>query len=243
MKGRIQLPQYTAAVLRTANPILLSSEIVYESDTARCKRGDGTTQWNSLPYATDGEVVPPLLWKVIDSVLYVKPAADAGNPVLKRCKVGILHYKNAHCRHRTGAGGVKIDRPQNVGFKVVQDKFTGAEVAWTAVRIDPKPFKADAMCDEWMPVISTEDLFERWVEYVIDPSFSGGGKFRLHRGNNIVYRYCGTDLNGLIYQKVSFYSGIVLFVTDAKGRRVEGPRSYFKVASDNSNLQITITHI
>ena len=31
---------------------------------------------------------------------------------------------------------------------------------------------------------------------------------------------------------VSFYSGVVLFVGGAK-RRIEGPRSYFKVAASN----------
>lgn len=54
MKGRLQLPMYTAAALTTANPVLLKGEIVYESDTSRRKIGDGATTWNALPYDGDG---------------------------------------------------------------------------------------------------------------------------------------------------------------------------------------------
>ena len=235
---------YTAVALLAANPLLLKGEVVYESDTGRRKIGDGMAKWNQIPYAADTEAVPALLWKVVDSVLYVKPAIDASNPILKRCKVGILHYKNARGRYRTGAGGVTIDRPQNKGFKVVQDEFRGAIApSYTNVQINPIPFNADALHDGWMPVISAHDLFERYVEIVSDPEFSGGSKFILHRGNNKVNRYSGTDSAGLIYQKVSFYSGIVLFFVDSKNRRIEGPRSYFKVTADNCNMNIAITHI
>lgn len=51
LKGRTQHPAYTAAVLKAKNPVLLKGEVVYESDTTRHKIGDGTTAWNTLPYA------------------------------------------------------------------------------------------------------------------------------------------------------------------------------------------------
>lgn len=50
MKGRLQLPMYTAAALAAANPLLLKGEVVYESDTNRRKIGDGATAWNALSY-------------------------------------------------------------------------------------------------------------------------------------------------------------------------------------------------
>lgn len=51
LKGRTQHPAYTAAALKAKNPVLLKGEVVYESDTLKHKIGDGTTAWNTLPYA------------------------------------------------------------------------------------------------------------------------------------------------------------------------------------------------
>nr|DAO66016.1 MAG TPA: hyaluronidase [Caudoviricetes sp.] len=51
LKGRTQHPAYTAAELTAKNPVLLKGEVVYESDTTRHKIGNGTTAWNTLPYA------------------------------------------------------------------------------------------------------------------------------------------------------------------------------------------------
>lgn len=48
---------YTASQLSTENPILQLGEIGYETDTHLLKVGDGTTKWNSLPYAGDGNSV------------------------------------------------------------------------------------------------------------------------------------------------------------------------------------------
>ena len=98
IQTRTQLPVYTAEALAAKNPVLLKGEIVYESDTGRHKLGDGTTAWNTLAYASDVEKVPALRWKVQGGMLYVKPATDPADPILKRCSVGILHYKNARVR-------------------------------------------------------------------------------------------------------------------------------------------------
>lgn len=176
MKGRIQHSKYLAAELETANPLLLDGEIVYESDTGRSKIGDGITRYDRLPYTTDAEAIPALSWKVQDGMLCVKPATDLMNPILERCSVGILHYKNARKRYQEDQTGRRQKRPKNSGFKLVQDTFARGELAWTAVRINPVPF--DLTADRhtgWMPVISVRNLFERWVTTIPDPKYSGGG--------------------------------------------------------------------
>ncbi|WP_302586092.1 hypothetical protein [uncultured Alistipes sp.] len=55
MIGRIQHPSYPAAALTAANPLLLTGEVAYESDTRRHKVGDGATAWCDLPYANNYE--------------------------------------------------------------------------------------------------------------------------------------------------------------------------------------------
>ena len=140
IQTRTQLPVYTAETLAAKNPVLLKGEIVYESDTGRHKLGDGTTAWNTLAYASDVEKVPALRWKVQGGMLYVKPATDPADPILKRCSVGILHYKNARVRKSSAA---KL-RPTSSGFKLVQDRFSRDELSWTSTRIDPIPFESDS---------------------------------------------------------------------------------------------------
>ena len=204
IQTRTQLPVYTAETLAAKNPVLLKGEIVYESDTGRHKLGDGTTAWNTLAYASDVEKVPALRWKVQGGMLYVKPATDPADPILKRCSVGILHYKNARVR-----------------------KSSAAKLRPTS---------------GWLPVISVEALFGRWVTRISDTSYCGKVKFDLHRGINICGRGAGQDEFGKLKMYVSFYSGVVLFVGDAQ-RRIEGPRSYFKVAASNCGLTPSVLHI
>lgn len=242
MIGRIQHPIYTAAALTAANPVLLKGEIVYESDTGRRKMGNGTTAWADLPYTSDAEAVPALLWKVENQMLYVKAATDPDNPILKRCSVGILHYKNAKLRkHTNPVTGVKTSKPNCAGFKLVQDKFAYPNIPWTSVRIDPMPYLAQG--SGWMPLIWARALFSRWVEKVSDPDFSGGGKFLIHMGTrtgNLTLER--RDPAGKILMRVSFYAGVVLFTGDAH-KRVEGPRSFFKVTASNNVDSLSITHI
>ena len=56
---RVQIAQRkdTASNWTSANPILLSGEFGYESDTKKFKIGDGTTSWNSLAYLYDAKLV------------------------------------------------------------------------------------------------------------------------------------------------------------------------------------------
>jgi hypothetical protein len=52
MATRIQVRRDTLANWTLFNPVLANGEITYVTDTAFIKVGDGTTAWNSLPYAT-----------------------------------------------------------------------------------------------------------------------------------------------------------------------------------------------
>ena len=47
---RLQLRHDTAANWTAANPRLLSGEVGIETDTNRMKIGNGSLNWNSLPY-------------------------------------------------------------------------------------------------------------------------------------------------------------------------------------------------
>ena len=48
----------TASNWTTNNPVLLAGELGFETDTNKFKLGDGTTAWNSLPYAVAGSSLP-----------------------------------------------------------------------------------------------------------------------------------------------------------------------------------------
>lgn len=244
MIGRIQHPIYTAVALKTANPVLLDGEIVYESDTGRHKIGDGVSSWNILPYATNAEEVPGVSWKVENGTLYVKPATDLKNPILRRCMVGVLHYKNAKSRYLLNQmTGTRLIRPQNIGFKLVQDCFARTELNWTTVRINPVPFDSSIVdAAGWMPLISVSNIINRWIESIPDPNFAGGGKFALHRGTKIGHKNIGSNALGQTKIQVSFYGGVVLFVNGPK-QRVEGPRAFFKAVVRNSDSTHALMHI
>ena len=50
MAYRIVLRQDTGANWTTNNPVLLSGELGFETDTKRIKLGNGSDRWNALPY-------------------------------------------------------------------------------------------------------------------------------------------------------------------------------------------------
>lgn len=58
MAQQIQIRNGTAAEWTAANPILAVGEFALESDTRKFKIGNGSTAWNSLTYATQGEQGP-----------------------------------------------------------------------------------------------------------------------------------------------------------------------------------------
>jgi hypothetical protein len=51
VKNLIQNRRGTAAQWVSANPVLSAGEAGFETDTGKFKWGNGTTAWNSLPYA------------------------------------------------------------------------------------------------------------------------------------------------------------------------------------------------
>lgn len=51
MAVQIQQRGDTAAAWTAENPVLAEREIGWETDTRKCKIGNGSTAWNSLPYA------------------------------------------------------------------------------------------------------------------------------------------------------------------------------------------------
>lgn len=53
MTAQIQVRRDTSANWTSANPILRSGEIGYETNTGNLKIGDGTLAWASLPYAAE----------------------------------------------------------------------------------------------------------------------------------------------------------------------------------------------
>lgn len=48
--SKLQFRRDTAMTWRALNPVLASGEPGYETDTGKCKIGDGSTAWNDLPY-------------------------------------------------------------------------------------------------------------------------------------------------------------------------------------------------
>lgn len=52
----IKIRRGTAAEWTSANPVLASGEMGFESDTRKFKFGNGTTTWNAMPYASAGGV-------------------------------------------------------------------------------------------------------------------------------------------------------------------------------------------
>lgn len=58
----IQLRRATQAQWATANPVLAGGEVVVETDTRQVKIGNGSTAYNSLPYAfTPGDITNPFV--------------------------------------------------------------------------------------------------------------------------------------------------------------------------------------
>lgn len=57
-KNIFQIRRGTSAQWNTANPVLASGELGYDTDTKVFKIGDGSTQWNSLESASNTGLVP-----------------------------------------------------------------------------------------------------------------------------------------------------------------------------------------
>jgi hypothetical protein len=53
---QIQVRRGTAAQWTSANPVLATGELGFETDTGLLKGGNGSTAWNSLPYVGAGDI-------------------------------------------------------------------------------------------------------------------------------------------------------------------------------------------
>lgn len=90
LNARLKIRNDEAENWTEANPVLLTGEIGYETDTGKLKIGDGTTDWENLPYKTiqtseleDGSVTVNKLAtnsvataKIIDSAVTSSKIAD-----------------------------------------------------------------------------------------------------------------------------------------------------------------------
>jgi hypothetical protein len=84
----IQLRRGTAAQASSDNPTLAAGEIGVETDTGKFKIGDGSSAWNSLPYATDLSRLPASLLTT----------GSAGSPRLRRVTAPYLRGQLAVTR-------------------------------------------------------------------------------------------------------------------------------------------------
>lgn len=55
MAVRLQIRNDTAANWTSVNPVLATGELAIERDSKKFKIGDGSTDWNDLTYATQGQ--------------------------------------------------------------------------------------------------------------------------------------------------------------------------------------------
>lgn len=96
----IQFRRGTAAAWTSANPVLSAGEPGFESDTNKQKIGDGTTAWNSLPYASGGGsgTVESVTGDGVDNT-------DSANPVIS--------FPDASEVEFTPAGGISSTNVQD----------------------------------------------------------------------------------------------------------------------------------
>jgi hypothetical protein len=71
---RFKLRNDTAADWTAANPVLLLGEIGVETDTRRCKIGDGATAWSSLSYYIEGVLARGQASKITSGTIAITSA-------------------------------------------------------------------------------------------------------------------------------------------------------------------------
>jgi hypothetical protein len=75
---QIQLRRGTASQWTSTNPTLAAGEMGVETDTSLTKIGNGSTAWNSLPYAP---ALAPLIFNAQTGTTYTFVLSDAGDVV------------------------------------------------------------------------------------------------------------------------------------------------------------------
>ena len=61
LNSRIQQKQDTAANWKNNNPVLLSGEFGYETDTGKVKIGNGSSHWNDIDYVDSKGGYPEII--------------------------------------------------------------------------------------------------------------------------------------------------------------------------------------
>lgn len=148
----IQHRRGTAAEWTSANPILNSGELGFETDTGKSKVGDGTTNWNTLPYSLGSGGPAP-----------VNVVADAGAATT----IPVTH--DMHDVTMTQDCTFTFDNPARDGFVFVL-VLRGAFVPTFPASVD----WADATPPTYSPVaqytFSTNDGGTTWLGTLV-----GGG--------------------------------------------------------------------
>lgn len=98
---RLQQRNDTAANWTSANPVLAKGEMGIEIDTLNFKFGDGTTAWQSLPYASTEETV-------VDAAF----SDTSENPLQNKVVNEAVHYTN-DTPTVSAIGGVKVGETFN----------------------------------------------------------------------------------------------------------------------------------
>lgn len=134
---------YTATKFSTENPILQDGELGYETDTHLLKIGDGTTKWNSLPYAGDGNSVASVNGKTGTVVL---DATDVG-ALASTTTAGDIGGVAQLSTMPTAAAGNLSSIVQFVGatdtytngyfYKCVSDEQEEPTYSWTRIDVQP----------------------------------------------------------------------------------------------------------
>lgn len=107
---RIQLRRGTAAagVTQWTTQVLYAGEIGYETDTGKFKIGDGTTAWNSLPYAS---VLPSELNELVDD--------RVSNLLVAGSNITLTYNDNANTLTVAASGTSTEDVQDIIGSSVI----------------------------------------------------------------------------------------------------------------------------
>lgn len=172
--AKIQLRHGTAAQWTAANPILLQTELGWETDTDKFKRGDGVTAWNSLTYKyyTIAEVDAELSGKsdtghthVIGDVTGLQTALDAkeitANKATDFSVINDTKYPSVE------AVKEQLDLKSNTGHSHVIADTTGLQAA-----LDAKELLANKATD-FSTVNDTKYPTVEAVKEYVDPLVQG----------------------------------------------------------------------
>lgn len=102
INSRIQLKIDTAALWTSGNPLLLSGEVGFESDTGRFKIGDGTKKWNSLPYKNEENTERIISDYFLDNAIALYSVEDPTLEQLATLTGGELCYIKYASRYGSG---------------------------------------------------------------------------------------------------------------------------------------------